>query len=70
MSSKIIVSGVGCCLVDLLFNDIDFGCDAVRPYLSLKRVDGGLIPGQLVFSEEFERFSDDSFDIALAKITG
>jgi hypothetical protein len=49
MTEKFIVSGVGCCLVDLLFNDIDFSSNTMRPYLSLKRGDGGLIPGQLVF---------------------
>ena len=70
MSGKIIVSGVGCCLVDLLFNDIDFGSDTIRPYLSLKRGDGGLTPGHLVFKEEFEKYSGSSFDQVLNKITG
>ena len=70
MSKKIIVSGVGCCLVDLLFNDIDFSSEAMRACLSLERGDGGLTPGQLVFREEFEKFSGDSFDLALNRITG
>jgi len=70
MSKKIIVSGVGCCLVDLLYNDIDFGSDTIHPYLSLKRGDGGLTPGQLVFKEEFEKYSCDSFELALNRITG
>lgn len=70
MSSKIIVSGVGCCLVDLLFNDIDFGSSAVRPYLSVKRGDGGLTPGHLVFREEFEQFCGEPFGSALDRITG
>ena len=70
MPGKIIVSGVGCCLVDLLFNDIDFSSDTIRPYLSKKRGDGGLTPGQLVFQEEFEKFTGDSFDVAHKKITG
>jgi sugar/nucleoside kinase (ribokinase family) len=70
MSGKIIVSGVGCCLVDLLYNDIDFGSDTVQPYLSLKRGDGGLTPGHLVFREEFEQFSKNSFDRVLNQITG
>jgi len=69
MSGKILVSGVGCCLVDLLFNEIDFGSDTIRPYLSKKRGDGGLTPGQLVFKEEFEKFSGSSFDLVLNKIT-
>jgi sugar/nucleoside kinase (ribokinase family) len=70
MSGKIIVSGVGCCLVDLLFNDIDFSSDVIRPFLSLKRGDGGLTPGHLVFKEEFEKYSGSSFDQVLNKITG
>jgi sugar/nucleoside kinase (ribokinase family) len=70
MSGKIIVSGIGCCLVDQLFNDIDFGSDIIRQYLSKKRGDGGLTPGHLVFQEEFEKYSGSSFDIVLNKITG
>jgi sugar/nucleoside kinase (ribokinase family) len=70
MTNKIIVSGVGCCLVDLLFNDVDFGSVNIRPYLSLRRGDGGLTPGHLVFKEEFENFSGSSFDLVLKKITG
>jgi sugar/nucleoside kinase (ribokinase family) len=70
MSGKIIVSGVGCCLVDLLYNDIDFSSDTVRPYLSVIRGDGGLTPGHLVFKEEFEKYCGSSFDLVLNKITG
>jgi sugar/nucleoside kinase (ribokinase family) len=70
MPGKIIVSGVGCCLVDLLFNGVDFGSEIFRPYLSKKRGDGGLIPGQLVFQEEFEKYCGSSFNQILSKITG
>jgi sugar/nucleoside kinase (ribokinase family) len=70
MPANIVVSGVGCCLVDLLFNDIDFKSEAIRPYLSLKRGDGGLTPGHLVFREEFEKFCGEPFDIVLNRITG
>ena len=70
MSKKIIVSGVGCCLVDLLYNDIDFNSDIIRPFLSKKRGDGGLTPGNLVFQEEFEKYSEISFDRVLYNITG
>jgi sugar/nucleoside kinase (ribokinase family) len=70
MSKKIIVSGVGCCLVDLLYNDIDFESDSIRPFLSTKRGDGGLTPGHLVFREEFEKFSGVQLDKALDFITG
>lgn len=70
MSEKIIVSGVGCCLVDLLYKDIDFASDSFRPFLSLKRGDGGLTPGHLVFSEEFVEFAGLPFKTVITKITG
>jgi sugar/nucleoside kinase (ribokinase family) len=70
MADKIIVSGIGCCLVDLLYNDIDFNSDAIGPYLSKKRGDGGLTPGHLVFQEEFEKYCGSSFDTIVNKITG
>ncbi len=64
------VSGVGCCLVDLLYNDIDFSSGSFRPFLSLKRGDGGLTPGHLVFNEEFTEFAGSPFDVVLNQITG
>ena len=70
MSEKIIVSGVGCCLVDLLFNGIDFLSESLRPFLSKERGDGGLTPGQLVFQEEFEKYCGLPFSELLDKITG
>ena len=69
MAGKIIVSGAGCCLVDMLYNDIDFSSDAMKSFLSVKRGDGGLTPGHLVFREEFEKFSGVPFDQALIRIT-
>jgi sugar/nucleoside kinase (ribokinase family) len=70
MTGKIIVSGVGCCLVDLLYNDINFSSSAISPYLSKKRGDGGLTPGHLVFQEEFEQYCGSPFIKVLDKITG
>ncbi|MCJ7446624.1 MAG: hypothetical protein MUO72_02925 [Bacteroidales bacterium] len=70
MPDKIIVSGVGCCLVDLLYNDIDFDGGNIRPFLSKKRGDGGLTPGKLVFMEEFEKYCGSPFDHVLKRITG
>jgi sugar/nucleoside kinase (ribokinase family) len=69
MSKKTIISGVGCCLVDLLYTGINFRSDEIKPFLSQKRGDGGLIPGQLVFKEEFEKFSGISFEKILDKLT-
>jgi sugar/nucleoside kinase (ribokinase family) len=70
MSRKIIVSGVGCCLVDLLYNNVDFTGDAICPYLSKKRGDGGLTPGKLVFQEEFEKYSSITLDNFITSISG
>ncbi|HBL77078.1 MAG TPA: carbohydrate kinase family protein [Prolixibacteraceae bacterium] len=70
MSKKIIVSGVGCCLVDILYKDIDFASDPFLPFLSLKRGDGGLTPGHLVFNEEFVEFAGLPFETVITKITG
>lgn len=70
MPGKIIVSGIGCCLVDMLYNNVDFNGDAILPYLSKKRGDGGLTPGKLVFQEEFEKYSSTALDKFIASITG
>lgn len=70
MNKKIIVSGAGCCLVDMLYNDIDFKSQSMAPFLSKQRGDGGLAPGNLVFTEEFEKFSGIPVSQALEKITG
>jgi sugar/nucleoside kinase (ribokinase family) len=70
MAEKIKVSGIGCCLVDLLYNNINFSGDAVRQYLSKERGDGGLSPGKLVFQEEFEQYSGISLDNFIIKLTG
>jgi len=58
MSRKIIVSGAGCCLVDKIYPQIDFSHPDMQKYLSRSAGDGGLHPGRLVFSEQFEAFSD------------
>ena len=70
MSRKIVVSGVGCCLVDKIYSNIPFNGTNVSPFLSLQRGDGGLSPGLLVFREEFEAFTGNSFQTTLDKITG
>ena len=61
MNDKIIVSVVGCCLVDRLYNNISFSDSVLSPYLSKESGDGGLTPGQLVFLEEFEEFGRNEF---------
>lgn len=69
MSKKITISGVGCCLVDELYNNLSFHSPEFSSYLSKNKGDGGLVPGQLVFKEEFEKYAGDSLERVLAKIT-
>jgi sugar/nucleoside kinase (ribokinase family) len=66
---KIIISGVGCCLVDILYTDIHFEGELIKPYLSVKGGDGGLVAGRLVFLEEFEAFSKVKLSEFLEQIT-
>ena len=60
--NKIRISGVGCCLLDRIYDNVDFQSDSFRKYISKKAGDGGLEPGKLTFEEELERFSGDSFE--------
>lgn len=69
MLKKVIVSGVGCCLVDLLYNNIDFSSPTFQKYISLQRGNGGLTPGQLVFNEEFVQFAGIPFEDLVHIIT-
>ena len=64
MAKKLVISGVGCCLVDRLYN-VSFSAEEFKPYLSKNRGDGGLNPGQLVFREEFEKFGGKDFQVIL-----
>jgi sugar/nucleoside kinase (ribokinase family) len=68
-TKKIEVSGVGCCLVDYLFNNISFTSETFLKYISKRSGDGGLTPGQLVFAEEFEKFSAQDIESAIREIT-
>ena len=56
--NRIRISMLGCCLVDRLYTDISFSSHLFKNYLSHKRADGGLMPGKLVFREEFEKFCE------------
>jgi len=65
----ITVSGVGCCLVDVLYNNISFSSEAMQQFLSKERGDGGLSPGQLVFLEDFVQYAKMPFEEILSLIT-
>lgn len=70
MSRPIIISGTGCSLIDNLYTNLDFRSDVFQPYLSKKKGDGGLTPGQLVFTEEFEKFSKKNISEILNSLIG
>jgi sugar/nucleoside kinase (ribokinase family) len=67
---KIIVTGTGCALADFLYTDISFNALGFTRYLSRIPGDGGLSPGKLVFTEEFEQFAGKSYDAILKELTG
>ncbi len=68
MAKKLIVSGVGCSLVDRLYNNISFSADNFISFLSKEKSDGGLTPGHLVFKEEFEEFDAGDLQSNLEEI--
>jgi sugar/nucleoside kinase (ribokinase family) len=55
--------------VDYLFNNITFTSEIFSKYISKKSGDGGLTPGQLVFTEEFENFSNQDLELTIQEIT-
>ena len=59
--NKVRISGVGCCLLDRIYDHVDFQSEAFRKYVSRKPSDGGLEPGKLTFEEELERFAGKPF---------
>ena len=67
---KTSIAGVGCSLMDYLFTDIDFHSDAFGRYRSRRPGDGGLVPGQLVFAEDLERFAGRDYPGVLEELTG
>lgn len=69
-SNKIIISGIGCALADLIYNRVSFASPGFRKYISQQPGDGGLSPGKLVFTEELEKFSGKQYPEILAEIVG
>ncbi len=67
---KLKISGIGCTLIDYLYNNISFTAPEIQPYLSRTDGDGGISPGKLVFSDELENFAGETYEEILAIITG
>ncbi len=55
--------------MDQIYPDIDFSHPHVERYMSKAKGDGGLHPGRLVFSEQFEAFSGMDLDRSVYEIT-
>ena len=69
-NGKVKVSGAGCCLLDRIYNGIDFSSETFARYLSRTAGDGGMEPGKLEFEDEFERFAGKPFPEVLGEIAG
>ena len=67
---KLKISGLGCTLLDFVYNGIDFNGPGFQKYRSRKAGDGGLTPGQLVFLEELEKFAGKEFEEIIGEIAG
>ncbi|TNF40195.1 MAG: carbohydrate kinase family protein [Bacteroidetes bacterium] len=67
---KIIISGTGCAIADLIYNRVSFTNPGFQQHLSKKPGDGGLSPGKLVFTEELEKFSGKPYPEILKEIVG
>lgn len=69
MKKKLTISGTGCALADNLYSGIDFNTSVFQKYLSRSNADGGLSPGKLVFTEEFEKFAGNQLSEIINEIT-
>jgi len=67
--STIKISGTGCSLGDIVYNRIDFSSPVFKKYRYKKTGDGGLSPGRLVFTEEFEKFAGAHYSDVMKEIT-
>ena len=55
------ISGIGCALVDYLYQPVAFDGPIFSSYKSAEKGDGGLEPGILVFKDEFEKFCQEDY---------
>ena len=65
-----IIHGTGCGLLDCIYVNEDFSSGAYQKFMSKQSGDGGLSPGQLVFSDALEKFAGSSYDDVLYTLTG
>lgn len=63
------IAGTGCGLLDYIYGQVDFESAAFQRCRSRTHGDGGLEPGKLSFTEDFEAFTGRKLDAALGEIT-
>ena len=63
------IAGTGCGLLDYIYGQVDFESAAFQRCRSKTHGDGGLEPGKLSFTEDFEAFTGRDLDATLAEIT-
>ncbi len=69
-SDKITITGTGCAIADLIYNNVNFLSPEFKAFCSKIEGDGGLHPGKLVFTEELEAFSGSTYAEILNAIVG
>lgn len=69
MRTQISVGGIGCSLIDYLYQDVSFDTPEYRRYASRSPGDGGLITGGLVFAEDLSRWSNARLPAIIAELT-
>lgn len=64
-----VIAGTGCCLLDYIYAGVNFGAPEFKSYCSRRQGDGGLVPGKLAFTEDFELFAGRDLAAVLDEIT-
>ncbi|MCP4314261.1 MAG: carbohydrate kinase family protein [Bacteroidetes bacterium] len=62
------ISGVGCSLLDYIYTNVSFKNPELQARFSTKPGDGGIMPGNLVFSEDLVRYTGEELDEIHQKI--
>ena len=62
------ISGVGCSLLDYIYTNVKFDDVALRSRFSRRAGDGGIMPGNLVFSQDLEKYTGESLDGMLKQV--
>ena len=63
------IAGAGCCLLDYIYARVSFDSAAFAACRSRREGDGGLAPGKLVFTEDFELFAGRNLEPVLDELT-